>query len=302
MFMMCGYDFCEDINALNPSPLTTINYISTKLQNGIFDHWYVTRDVTSSYSPDEPTAWDYLTVMNANFEGSIAAGNLDYSLGEIDGFKVKRRKITDYQWVTIKYISISDFQDLSFSFNDNLTQSGVEYEYAFVPIISGVEGNYITNTIGSKFDGVFICDAETVYKFYAGVSYGTNQRVQKVGVFEPFGRKYPVVVSNGKLDYETGSVKGTVLSNDFLQTHTFDRLEMVKERDKLLDFLTNKKAKILKDWNGNFWMMIITNSPSVSFENNYGMGIADVSANWTEIGDGNKQSDLYSSGLVTEAN
>ena len=302
MFFLCGYDFCRDGNALNPSPLTQLQYNSIKLENGIFTHWYLTRDIESPYSSVEPTAWDYLTVMDANFNGTLEAGNIGYDLSQIEGIKVKRRKVTDYNWVTIKFISVEDLvQDLSFSFNDNTAQSGVEYEYAFVPIVSDTEGNYVTNTILSKFEGVFICDRKTIYKFYAGVQYGGNQRVQKIGVFEPFGRKYPVVVSNSIINYEIGSVTGTVLPNDYLEQHDLNRLEMVQERKDLLDFLTNKKAKLLKDWNGNIWLMVITNSPSVSFNRDSAMGIADVSASWTEIGDYNSQKDLYEADLVEES-
>ena len=301
MFFLCGYDFCKDGNCLNPVPLSRINYDSIKLQNGIFSHWYLTRDISSSYSPDEPTEWDYLTLMDANFNGTLEAGNVGYDLTQIEGIKIKRRKIIDYDWITIKFVSISELTDsLSFSFNDNTAQSGIEYEYAFVPVTSGVEGNYITNTIKSKFEGVFICDKETIYKFYAGVSYGNNQKVQQIGVFEPMGRKYPVVVSNSLINYETGSFTGTVLPNDYLENHKLDTLNMVKERKDLLDFLTNKKAKILKDWNGNIWLMIITNNPSVAFERNSSMGIADVSASWIEIGDYNSQKDLYATGLISE--
>ena len=64
-----------------------------------------------------------------------------------------------------------------------MAQSEVEYEYAFVPIVGGIEGNYVSNTLKTKFDGVFICDADTIYRFYSGVSYGTQTKVQKIGVF-----------------------------------------------------------------------------------------------------------------------
>lgn len=303
MFVLCGYDFCRDGNSLNPSPLSPSIYKTIELTNGIFSHWDVTRDISSPYSPDEPTAWDYLTIMDANFNGSIEAGNVGYDLSQIEGIKVKRRKIEDYNWITIKYIPVSDLEeDLAFSLNDNTAQNGIEYEYAFVPVVSGIEGNYITNTIKSNFDGVFICDKDIIYKFYAGVNYSTNQRVQKIGVFEPLGRKYPVVISNSLINYETGSFSGTVLPNDYLTNNDLDKLSMVKERKDLLDFLTNKKPKILKDWNGNIWLMIITGNPTISFQRNSAMKVADVSANWAEIGDYNNQKDLYEAGLIAEEN
>lgn len=302
MFMMCGYNFCKDGNALDPAPIMTNNFKTVRLTNGIFDHWNVNRDVISSYSSQIPDTWDYLTVMDANFNGNIAAGNSSFSLSSIDGIKIKRRKTTDFDWVALKYIPSDDITTLSFTVNDNLAASGEQYEYAFVPVVGGVEGNYITNTISTKFDGVFICDLDTIYKFYVGVEYGTNERVQKIGVFEPYGRKYPVVVSNGLINYETGSVTGTVLADDYLKTKAMNRIAMVKEQKALKDFLTNKKAKILKDWNGNSWLMFVTDNISTSYESKYGMGIADVSFDWTEIGDSNNQTDLYNNGLTEVSN
>ena len=212
MFIVCGYNFFRDENALNPSPLRNDIFTSTKLENGIFSHWYITKDVISPYSSIEPTLWDYLTLMDANFNGSLQAGNIGYVLDNIDGIKIKRRKTNEYNWITLDYVSAEELgTTLSFTLNDYLNQNNVEYEYAFVPVAQGIEGNYITDTIQSKFNGVFICDAESIYKFYTNVSYGTNERVQQIGVFEPFGRRYPVVVSHALLNYETGSFKGNIL-------------------------------------------------------------------------------------------
>lgn len=301
MFIVCGYNFFRDENALNPSPLRNAIFTSTQLKNGIFSYWYVTRDVNSPYSSEEPTLWEYLTVMDANFDGTLQAGNVGYALDNIDGIKIKRRKVEEYDWITLDYVSVEDLgTTLSFVLNDNLNQNDIEYEYAFVPVSQGIEGNYITNTIKSKFNGVFICDAESIYKFYTNVSYGTNERVQQIGVFEPFGRKYPVVVSNALLNYETGSFKGDILNNDFLETRKINAKEIVEKRKQIIDFLTNKKAKILKDWNGNFWLIFITDNIQTSYANNSGMSIINVDAEWTEIGDANSGSDLYLNGILKE--
>lgn len=301
MFVVCGYDFFRDENALNPSPLRNAIFKSTRLENGIFSHWYVTRDVNSPYSSEEPTLWEYLTIMDANFDGSLQAGNVGYVLDNIDGIKIKRRKVNEYDWITLAYVSAEELgTTLSFTLNDNLNQNDVEYEYAFVPVVQGIEGNYITNTIKSKFNGVFICDAESIYKFYTNVSYGTNERVQQIGVFEPFGRKYPVVVSNSLLNYETGSFKGDILNNDFLDTRRIDAKEIVEKRKQIVDFLTNKKAKILKDWNGNFWLIFITDSIQTDYANNSGMSIVNVESKWTEVGDANSGTDLYLNGILSE--
>ena len=47
--------------------------------------------------------------------------------------------------------------------------------------------------------------------------------------------------------------------------------------------------------------MFVTDNISTSYENKYGMGIADVSFDWTEIGDWNNQVDLYNNGILEEA-
>lgn len=297
---MCGYDFCSDKNALNESPVPSSRFDSVTLTNGIFNHWNVTGDTSKQYSSDIPTTWDLLTIMSANFNGHINAGNIDYSLSEIAGFKIKRRKTTEFEWITLKYIPMEKLETLSFIFNDNLAASGYEYEYAFVPVIGDIEGSYVSNTIASKFEGVFICDQDTIYKFLAGVRYGTNQKVQKIGVFEPYGRKYPVIVSNGLISYETGSVSGTILPSDYTKTGNMDRIKISEEKKALFNFLVNKKAKILKDWNGNSFLLCITGNPSAEYDNEYGMGKIDVSADWTEVGDANNQKDLYRNGMVNE--
>ena len=301
MFIVCGYNFFRDENALNPSPLRNAIFTSTKLQNGIFSHWYVTKDVDSPYSSEEPTLWEFLTLMDANFNGSLQAGNVGYVLDNIDGIRIKRRKTNEYDWITLNYVSVEELgTTLSFTLNDYINQNEVEYEYAFVPVSQGVEGNYITNTIKSKFNGVFICDADSIYKFYTNVSYGSTERVQQIGVFEPFGRKYPVIVSNSLLNYETGSFKGDILNNDFLETRKINPKEIVEKQKQIVDFLTNKKAKILKDWNGNFWLIFITDNIQIDYENNSSMSIINVEAKWTEIGDSNSGTDLYLNGILKE--
>lgn len=299
MLTMCGYNFCADKNALDPSPMTNDVFTTTTIKGGIFDHWNVNKDVASPYDPTIPTEWTPTTIMDASFDGDLIAGNMDYLLSQISGFRVKRRKTTDFNWVTLAYIPM-DEDKKQVVYNDNFAVNGEEYEYALVPVLGNTEGNYISDTIGAKFDGVFICDQETIYRFYAGANYGTTQRVHKVGVFEPYGRRYPVVVSNALTNYDTGSFSATILPSDYMRTGNLDSATMTKERKELVDFLTNKRAKILKDNNGNCWLIIITSSPSIAYQKGSFMAIADVGADYAEIGDANSQSDLYNAGLVSE--
>lgn len=299
MFIGCGYNFLSDGSALNAAPVNIDTYENTSIRNGIFDHLNITKDVTSPWDGIIPTEWGPETLFNADFNGKLSAGNLAYLISQISGFNVKRRKATDFNWITLAYVPI-DKDNPQVFYNDNLAVTGEDYEYAVVPVIGGVEGNYINKAITTNFDGVFICDNEFIYKLYADVSYDSWKRNQSVGVFEPYGRKYPVTVSNALTNYTSGQVSGTVLPPDYLKTALLDRKAAVKERGVLLDFLTNKKAKLLKDWNGNAYLVIISDAPTISFLANSGMGFANVQFPFVEIGDSESQADLYSAGLLSE--
>ena len=298
MIGLIGYNFCSDSNALDPTPTDINNIAYTKIQNGIFDHFNVSRDTSFDYSSIIPTDWDINTLMNADFAGNVSAGNVGQLATGITSIRVKRRIKGTFDWITIREIPVSKPEDLSFVITDNLNAYNVEYEYAYVPMMEDVEGNYIIESILSKFEGVFICDVDTVFKFYTGVEYDTNDAVQQVGVFQPYNRKYPIIVSNSVMQYQTGGVGGWILPEDYDDTHVFDRSKIVKEKEVLLNFLMNKKPKILKDMNGNNWLVYFTGNPSVTYDNNYGQGMLKVSAQWTEVGDPNDKTDLYENGLI----
>lgn len=298
MIGFIGYNFCADGNALDPTPTNVNNITKTRLQNGIFDHFNVTRNVTFDYSSIIPTDWDIDTIMDADFKGNISAGNVNQVTSGITGIRVKRRVKGTFDWITIKELPVKKSEDLSFVVADNLNAYNVEYEYAFVPMLGDVEGSYIVESILSKFEGVFICDADTVFKFMAGVEYSNNTTNQQIGVFQPYNRQFPVIVSNSVLQYKTGSIGGWVLPEGFEANRVIDRTAITKEKEILLKFLTNKKPKIIKDMNGNNWLVYFTGNPNTSYDNNYGQGMVKVNAEWTEVGDPNDKNDLYENGLI----
>ena len=50
----------------------------------------------------------------------------------------------------------------------------------------------------------------------------------------------------------------------------------------MLKFLTNGKAKCLTDFNGNIFILKVINSPQISYDANWGNGIATISFDWVE--------------------
>lgn len=301
MNIFMNYNFLLDGNAVDPFMTDMPNINKVKIQNGIYDHFNVTSDVESEYSTDVPTDWTQYTIMDCDFANNVNAGSLENITANVTSIRIKRREINSYDWITVKEVPVSSPEDFMFAFADYLAANNTEYEYAFVPVTNTVEGDYAVASVRSKFNGVFLCDESTAYKFMFGVEYGTTTTMQKVGTFEPFGRKYPIVVANSIDSYDSGSINGNVFPPQYYNDRVIDRQAIVRERDLLKKFLTNKRAKILKDPNGNYWLVCITGSPTTNYDNSYGMGVIKMGASWVEIGDANNAEDLYHAGLIPTA-
>lgn len=280
------------------------NLTGTTIQNLVACDLYVTNDTATDYFTNPPTSWEEdTTLLWAKFDGDLNAGNVEEAilelLSKIDKIKIKRRKVSDREWKTIKVYQVHNRTDLSFSFRDNTAENGVEYEYAWCPVFftgaEGVESDYIITNVLSQFVGTFIGDTHSMYKFFADVEYGAVERHQNVGVFEPLGSKYPIYISNGETNYDTGSFKGKLVG-DYLETNVLDRKELHALAENILKFLTNKRAKILKDsYSNTAWLVMITDNPSIDYINEVARGLRDLSFNWIEIAD---VEDLESVGMV----
>lgn len=302
MIGFLGYNFCADKNALDPMPTNATKLNIVQIEGGIFDHINITSNVSGDYSSTPPSAWDFSTILDCDFKDNISGGNIGDISKETTLVRIKRRVKGTYQWATIKEIPITKDEDLSFAITDNLNLNNTTYEYAYVPVAGNQEGAYVVKEVDSKFKGVFVCDIDTIYKFYYGISYGDTEMVQQVGTYEPYGRKYPVVVSNGVIGYQRGSVSGFVLPESYDDTRVVDRIKNTEEREALFKMLTNHKPKIIKDMNGNDWLCCITGNPSVSYSKGYGMGMMSATAEWTQVGDANNIDDLYATGAILGKN
>lgn len=295
-----GYNFLQDRYCWQPVPTNLINIEDIKLENGIYDHFNITKYVDFPYITTYPGAWDLSTQLDADFDGNINAGNIDYVVAQISTIKIKRRKKGTFDWYTLYNVPVTDPKDIDFVRYDYLAQNDTEYEYAIVPIIGNVEGEYSMNSITSQFYGIFITDGESSYKFKEGASYASNEKVRLTATYEPYGSKYPVVVSNGALNYDKGSVGGSVIM--FTADEQLDRKATVERLNTIKNFLTTPSAKILKDFNGNIWLVTLSDNLPITYYSEVGMGFARVDFNWSEIGDANDGQDLYDNNLIYSNN
>lgn len=313
MLNFVGLNLVFDKDAMNPPGINIVNIDNVELHHAEVTHFHVDRNTTNEWTGQKPTEWNNDTIMNASFVNSTNAGNLDYVTNEVNKILVKRRRvgILNDPWITLFEIPVINSEGLSFNIRDYFNANDTTYEYALVPVLqqeqSGVtvevEGRYeVTDQVMSQFDGVFICSRDNYYKLYAGVEYDNLSTVQVTGVHETLGSKYPIVVTNSNTAYRTSGVSGTILNKDYNTTHELNRKKMVQAREELEQFLTDKKPKVIKDWNGNIWLVIFTDSIDTSFANEWGMGLATVNGKWTEIGDVNNEDDLRYAGMIGGVN
>lgn len=279
------------------------------LENAIFDDLYVTSDTTTDYITTAPTEWDEdTTLLWAQLNGDLIGGNVEEVvrkiLAQIKAVRIKKRKVDDFEWTTIAEYKVDNSYQINFSFDDVTGVNDTEYEYAWIPVLkNGSEGQYVTSTIMSKFNGIILADKNFTYRFYANAKYGSVSRRQQVGAYEPYGRKYPIMVTNAETSYEQGSFSGQILGATYNVTGEFIQgaqmaKEIVADKKILMAFLTNKQAKILKDAQGNIWLIYIVDTPTVNYDDKTGNTMAQISFNWTEIGDATVTQDLVNAGLV----
>lgn len=295
-----GYDFLRDKYCWQPTPTDFTNINNIRIENGIYDHMNITKDVDFDYTTELPGKWNLQTQFDADFNGTITAGNVDYILAQISSIKVKRRVKGTFDWMTLFTVPINKVSDVDFVRYDYIAKNNETYEYAIVPVIGNTEGEYSINSIKSEFYGIFITDNKSSYKFLEGASYSGNERSNQTGIFEPYGSKYPVVIKNGALSYDKGTLTGTVIKFDANQE--LDREGTIERLKAIENFLTEPTGKILKDFNGNIWLVSITDNIPVTYYSEVGMGFAQVSFNWNEIGNATDSGDLYYNNLIEDIN
>ena len=237
-----GYDFLRDKYCWQPTPTDFTNINNIRIENGIYDHMNITKDVDFDYTTELPGKWNLQTQFDADFNGTITAGNVDYILAQISSIKIKRRVKGTFDWITLFTVPISKVSDVDFVRYDYIAKNNETYEYAIVPVIGNTEGEYSINSIKSEFYGIFITDNKSSYKFLEGASYSGNERSNQTGIFEPYGSKYPVVIKNGALSYDKGTLTGTVITFDTNQE--LDREGTIERLKAIENFLTEPTGKI----------------------------------------------------------
>ncbi len=246
------------------------------------DDLYSTR-IDETVKPSDqiipPDAWDSATYFHAKFNGTTYAGNADFSVNNTTNILVKRRNKGDFEWFTIFDIPATKADDYEFTVIDPYAPQG-ELEYAAVPIISGYEAEYNIAEISYDFEGLMLIEKGKTIRTIADISITEDKNLQ-VGTANTLAGKYPFVFYNGYNNYFSGTISATFLDLDS-DCELSENERIHKYYAEVMEFLNNRKPKIMKYDDGRIRLIAVTTPPNDTMEDNYDKHT--ISFSYTEIG------------------
>ena len=292
--------FIGDTHSICYSPTDTDKFNTVKLQNAIFDAFYLTNDIYTAPSGSYPKAWDVDTIMYAEFKDTVSAGSVDWQKKDTPVYLVKRRESggDDSSWITIAKYDIVDGDTVNQATIDFLNASKTMYDYAFVPIRNGSEGEYIMNTVLSEFDGICVMERGSYWwSPITDAKVDTTRNIEK-SFNTMLNNRYPISVTRAITNYDSGSATGMFVPYDEDECRFINDAESrIPYQKKFMDFLTNYQPKIFKTLDGRIWLVDVVPSPEDRASNYYDERY--VTFSWHEIGRYDSEKDLYRSNLIT---
>lgn len=260
----------------------------------------ITSNITSAYTTDFPT-FDFDTIIQCDFDNNVNGGNINIVVNQLTKIKLKRRDLSTLNWITIYEKPINNENDINIKTIDSNIPSNIEQTYAIVPVLqSGEEGEYILSKATPNWEGIFISNNNKIFKLYNAVIYDTTTQNKQIGVLNPIGRKYPIIIENSENDYKSGGLQAQLYGYNFENTRKVDRNDVVKQTQDFINFIKDGSTKMITDWNGNIIMCKLVSSPTISYISSYGNGITNISFTWAEQGQYNVEQDLIDNNLYKE--
>jgi len=291
------------IDAFDSSCFQTIvafpSFYRIELSNSVVDEIYIDEDTEITDSIIKPVAWGFQTILDAPFsDDSLEGGSISSGNGlVIDHILFQKRKADELYWSNVSQI-IYDGTSTFYEAIDKYVACDFDYEYSLLPMVNGVQGNRVTSpTITALFDGVFLSDKDNNYSLIFDVEYGSREHVTQSTELMPLNAQYPTIVF-GNSDYVKFDIKSTSVSDTTYNSG--GKIDIKQEkltRNKLLNFLKNKKPKIYRDGNGNIFLVSLLSNPTEEHQSGIN-GIAKVSFVLVEIGNYEDNDTLINAGLL----
>ena len=214
-----------------------------------------------------------------------------------DSIRVKRREVGKYDWITIyeKKITSSVEPILIVCYDKFARGRKTKYQYMAVPVVDEIEQVYTSTSAVSDFDGAWLMDKDISY--YVGLEPAVTNitRNKEASVETTLGSKYPIVFYGSEANYYSGNFSGVIIKWD-RNNDEFDFDGSIDYRETFINWLTNKKPKALKMYDGRAWLMNVNGN--VSYSDDEHPDKVEISFDFVETGDLNSSDDMKNAGLI----
>lgn len=246
----------------------------------------------------------YLNLKNNRCKGFVEFTSTN-TFDEFNSSNVKtvllKRKIDGKNggWFTIYTKPISIDADLLIKGKDIYVGAGHTYLYELE--YYDTDNNLLTtisNTVECKFDCVVLCDKENYYYTELETGSADTNTIKPFALNSPLNSRKPSFFYNSIINYEEGNCEGIWLDTDGSEL-LFKNNYLYRRQFK--NWLTNGKAKVLKNFLGETWLIGVktdTISDKSFISNKQVEGARKISFDWAECGEINSESDMYDLGLI----
>lgn len=269
------------------TPIPTSELDEVTMGAGMYDELFVSVDEEIGQDQTVPDDWTLKTIMDADFNNSLEAGSIDGNGHVVTQIQCYRREYmsTENEWQLVAQFDYEKSYNL-YTVVDRFIENHKVYQYAVVPLAREIMGKMLINKdpIHSEFNGTYISDIGANYPMnidfqFSDMSYNTNMSTQV-----PLNGQFPIV-SYGNANYRTGTVSFLPLTPQqiFGYTNRIDAHEELLNRQKVIDFLNNGKAKVIRRDDGDV-IVCATTGVKTSPKSESIDTISTVSFDFTEIG------------------
>lgn len=295
-----NYNIVQDSGALYDWENSSVIYKTYTLY-GLSDHteYYVLVRITLNGGYTLTTDYTQLTVDYdeeveispfLSIENESAEGRIKISVASplpYDRIVISRTVVNAND-----YLQIKDSKGVQSVFYDYYALPNTSYIYRATLYQSGKVCATYYGKITHRINGICIAD---IYAGYSALSFTQKYPVSKntrSSILEPMDSKYPYAVINGSLDYDSGSITAIFTPIKECNPDFSDNSEYSKT---IRHWLNNGEAKLLKYYNGECWIVSVSNATTEQSENT---DILTTTFNWTEIADAKKIENYIKLGMV----
>lgn len=300
--MMFFGDFLSgNVMSVPCTPTDVDNITKIELSNGWYDDLRITHNVTEELSSEVNQDWDWDTILHAKFSDSTSAGNIIWTFDTVSHLLIKRKKTDDFKWITLEVHKVETIEDFNLRNVDITAIPNCKYQYAAVPIKNNVEGFYSTCDVEVKSNCLLIADRDEIWCTNITDNFLDTTAVAPSAVVATMYEKYPTIVRNSNTNYDEITVNATFFpieedNNEGCYISVDDDKKRIEYNNRVKEFLTNGKAKILKSQDGRIWLVDINTPPSDTATDRYQNRKLSFGA--VEIGNVENEEDLYEYGFT----